>query len=441
MSAVAATLGAILLAIGLRGRLRRIAPRCRRCRHLLRPEGDVCPECGLSRAEADAVRHFVRRPSIAAILVGLALLQADRVVAYASRLREAISPAAATQARTLRTPRIASDEELLADFERRGLEAGAALDTLLARSPSYGDETLRRLVVATVEAIERGDRDARGRAGLSLELATLLADARARGVDGDALHRIANALLGAPFPTLPGRVRAGALPPISHGGRETAGSLTRRSELLRLRVDGVDVPIERRDAGTAIVRLDFAPGRHEIDAEFSSELRLFLADGTSPAVAATDRTRRAVEVFAAHEPTWIGLATPDAAREEVADACSASVVAIDRLEDGAVALRSDLEIARVASTALAFRAILVIGAVEIPLGEEPRATRRPALVLPVDPAPGATRGVIRLVPAPELAEGRTGVETIWGESIERPVEIVRDSAPAARPARSGGAQR
>lgn len=438
MSAIAATLGAILLALGLRGRLRRIAPRCRRCHHLLRPEGAVCPECGASRAERNAVRHFVRRPSIAAIVVGLALLQADRVVAYASRLREAISPAAATQARTLRTPRVASDEDLLATFERRGLEAGAALDTLLARSPGYGDETLRRLVDATVVAIERSDPEARGRIGLSLELATLLADARARGVDGDALHRIANALLGEPFPTVPLRLRAGDLPPISHGGREMAGSLTRKSELLRLRIDGVDVPIERTAEGTTLVRLALAPGRHEVEAEFSSELRLFLADGTSPAVAATDRTRRTIEAFAADQPTWIGLAAPESAREEVRGACRATVASIDTLEDGSVALRTDLEVDPIAAAALAFRAFLVVGDAEIPLGEEPRARRSGALVLPADPAPTATRGVIRLVPAPELAERRSRVATIWGETIELPVEIVRGSSPAARRGGTGG---
>jgi hypothetical protein len=291
---------------------------------------------------------------------------------------------------------------------------------------------MRRLVEATAAAIERSDPETRGRSGLSLEIATMLAEARARGVDGDALHRIANAILGEPFPTVPLRLRAGELPPISHGRREMAGSLTRRSELLRLRVDGVDVPIERAAEGAAIVRLAFAPGRHEVEAEFSSELRLFLADGTSPAVAATDRTRRTIEAFAADAPTWIGLASPESAREEVLGACRAATVAIDALDDGAVAIRTDLEVTPIASVSLAFRAFLVVGDVEIPLGEEPRSQRRGALVLPADPTAGATRGVIRLVPAPELAERRARVEAIWGETIELPVGLVRGAAAAAR---------
>lgn len=425
--------GLILCTLGLRGRLIPAQAACRRCGHAALADAPICTECGGHLLGPGALRLFRRRPAWIALSLGATLLVADRVAPLGLA---ALGFAPTTRFANLASAGDASTAELIAEVALRGLDAPASIAILDSREPALEAEELRAAVAALATGIERGDRAAMRRLGVSEKAASLLAAARRRGLDDDAIERIAKTLFDPPRRLLPPDARADARRTHTFGGRTASGRLVRRSLPTRVGVDGTDVAIERPAPESAVISFLRPPGRYVIEIDFESRFDLEVSEAICPPVFVKERVVGEMTLHGEEDPSWIRLEAPEEVRSLVTEACTATVIAIDRLDDGSVALRTDGQVTTGSRLPLHFRAEIEIEGDRYDLG--PLIGRGDlavtgSVVLPDDPAPGAEQATLLLVPDPRAAESGPSGWT-WGETIRLPCRIVRDRV-AARPFR------
>lgn len=465
--AIPGLLGAILLAIGVRGRSTRTAPSCARCGHGLpedaRAVERACAECGRALDGRDAVRHFRLRPRVPLLVAGLGAIAiaavAPGIYAYARMPGGGFRGGAAAASTDDLIAAIAPSE----DASRRA----TALRELSQRASGQtlsGDEALR--VIDAILALPR-PLDA----WVGIEGADVIIGAAAGGILDDARLRELGRALAPPveFP-LPERIRAGAgiRPPFD---RIVAAPVASVVELVSMRdaagngpsfVDGRGRTLERiggQAPNYGAVRFDMPPGRHELLAEFEVRYEVRGAParrrgGPPPLAGADDRVSipLVVEIVPADAPSLVALDTDPARAAEVRAACSVGAIYLIRRPSGACMVIADVRLDAVRELALSYRVEIEIAGERQELGRFLAVARGQStsysssggaaqVRCPTGDPPSA---IVRFLPDPLAVETDPRITTIRGDIVEfadLPVQIIDAPERVFRmpePPRGGG---
>lgn len=466
-------LGAALVTGGLFGVPRARAPVCSACGHGIASSStaaDVpCAECGRDLRGPRAIRYFETRRRGWLIVGGLLTAASSLLVIVALRL---VMMLVNTGAHTL-----------------IGAQTPAAdLAAIIIRTNEDNPDIVRQAVEESARRLATGAMDAEGRLAIvraildrrpespqsyvSPEQDHLIRSAHADGViTNDAFVAYLQARVGVPTIDLPSHVRVPARRFLAIDTAYASQLIAeRRLQEAIFTPDGatgqgtpIPVPIvDHADQPLAIV----PPNGHAFlrfpDNPAKGTLTLtieenFLLPGLPPAAptatsiaVAARRVSMPLQCEPTSAPTWIGLESPAARREEVRRACSVRAVAIDDDAEGRTrSVRIDAHLGPVEGLTLAFDIVVQIGEREVVAGRrivhrKDGSTRSsgalpgmPSLPITSEPLPARVSVLFRPVPA--AAEDLPGVTAIWGETItvdDVPLErsiAPQPSAEGARP--------
>lgn len=360
-------LGAILFALGVRGRLSLDVPRCARCGQRV-GEAEVrqsgrCPECGATLTNRSGITYFRRRSrgGVVATGVGVALLGFIVPAALALTRAGSVQVTASTTVASVAAA-IRGDDEVARQLALVEAERRTAADAL-------SDADLADLASALVAwQLRSGD------ASLPDTVANVLAAARARGQLSDAeLLRLADAIFDDPLDDLPKEIRwrDGTTVTIHVPASETRGAITRMLVVAEARA-GDDVVCRDVAPGTPI-EFSLKPGTHELSLDLASAVALQGGAPTSVPTGATSSftDRGTITVVPLDAPPILETVASPALEAAVRRACHPRRVAIDfDSSRGRCVARVDLELGSVEDVTLSYEVLLLIDGVEaeLPLG-------------------------------------------------------------------------
>jgi hypothetical protein len=427
--------GVLLLTAGIIGTPVPCPPCCARCRHgVAVASGHIhspCPECAADLTAVDGIRYFRRQARGSRIAAGIGVCFAAfavpillRLVMFAvSNAGSGANLSAAELAALIADP----TEDVFLSINEATNRAGAG---------TLSDADLKAIVTA-IRSRRAGEK---GAYPFSAETDLVaLADQR-KLLSDEELTAYLRSTVSTPKLDIPSTIRVPFTRGLSAPSGDSFNSVTRQIAVKRIEIDGVPLallgmenkPIERFATGSwATLTIDVPPGDYALRITFEETYGVAVGNspGPPPTRLIVDRIEeQPIRVVAANDPTWIELTTPSERRQDVASACVATAIAIDRDASGAgCSLRAAYRLHAVEGLTLAFDIVAEIAGAEHLVGrhvvasrggsttEWPALTGPVALGLPNDPLPREATIIFR--PNPSLAEGLLGVSDIWGESV------------------------
>ncbi len=446
--------GAILVLLGVRGRMVLDVPRCARCRHQIAGaefhRSGLCPECGGDLTGTDAISYFVSRRRRGMIALGVAVGAlcvvfpvVDRLVTIGARVSVSTN---------------ATNVELSGLIGNAPQGETSAVEEAVRRSAAnrLSADEYAALVEAIIVRQERLQDD-----WLEFAETTFLRDAASAGhpLTQAQIDRLAIAGFGAPASELPTKIRENAslnMTPAWEQRRDLVRTLTLRE----VRLDGRPLRIVDYQGNTldglsstqqGEVVFQHSPGRYRVVSTFDVAASFSPSPGGiavgslagAPTHKVTDE--RDVEIVSTDAPSWIALRSPSSRAAEVRAACDVCAVAID--SDGGAerrcTLHVDLTPGMVPQLAISFSVVVVVDGVKYDAGwfyaiSSTKSTISSSSLNPVElPCPATMPATVRIIarPNPRAVEKYASVDAIWGE------DLVFDAVPVTSGRTSEGARR
>ena len=434
------------------------SPRCASCGHGIAPRPEslrsACPECGADLSRPSGIHYFARQRRYGRVVAGLAVTASSLgLVAIIRFLLWLSMPASIGPSTPIATLAVQIKEN--AGYEP--LAISEAANRLVSGTLTNADLTTLIEAMRTPAASEHNRYPKLG------ELDLLLEAHRRQLIDEDDLVEFGRAYTETPSLRIPDTFRPPFVLGVPSFATQQMNAFSRSIDVLKLEVDGVDVPIvdyqgerlERVQWGRyGQVSIDGAPGRHTLRVTYEENFVFGPDRAASPLTPIKLVASRVVETpltyVPADAPSWLAMASPPDRRAEVEAACIVRAVALDRDASGErYTLRAKFWLNPVQDLGFAFDIVVRLGSADSPSQEftvgsmaalswgsstttvGPNESMVTLSVLPHSLSPTAT---VIFRPNPAHAEAIAGAKEVWGEEVvirDVPIRTTIEGPPSA----------